>query len=245
MTTLAIEAERIIASPLAFKNRLRIGEQAFAVLSKKEHLHSLLLASGGAAAGAGVMGSSLVAGSFFAPTGLAAWLGLATAVTPVGWVLAAAVLMGGSFLAIGKLAADKSAHTELVPKYINTPLDALAEGLMELMGGLVVRVALADGEFHPAERIAIIDALSSDWGYDRDYVQSAISSLEHTVSVHPVSETATRLAAFQSENPDCNAAEMQRDLMEFVREVVMADGVLRTEEEDALTEIANALRVAC
>lgn len=244
MTSLTIETDRIIASPLAFKNRLRIGEQAFSVLSKKEHLHSLLLAGGGAAAGAKVMGSSLVASSFFAPTGVAAWLGLATAATPVGWVLAAAVFMGGSFLALGKVASDKAAHTEIVPKYINTPLDALAGGLMELMGGLVVRVALADGEFHPAERAAIIDALCSDWGYDRDYVQSAIESLEQTLNVRPVAETAARLAAFQRENPDCNAFEMQRDLMDFVREVVMADGVLRPEEERMLSEIAGSLSSA-
>ncbi|MXO87109.1 hypothetical protein GRI38_13835 [Altererythrobacter aurantiacus] len=245
MTSFAlIGADRIVASPLAFKYRLRIGEQAFSVLSKKEHLHSVLLAGGGAAVGAGAMGSSLVASSFFAPTGIAAWLGLATAATPIGWVLAAALVTSGSFVTLGKLAADKKTHTELIPKYINTPLDALAHGLMELMGGLAVRVALTDGEFHSAERAAIIDVLCSDWGYDREYVDTAISALEHEAKLHPVSETATRLAAFYNDNPDCNAAEMQHDLMEFVQEVVNADGALKPQEEVALRDIRMALMAA-
>ena len=235
----SVRPKRIIASPLAFKNRLQIGEQAFAMLSRKEHLHSLLLAGGGAATGAGAASSALVAGTFFAPTGLAAWLGLATAATPVGWVLAAAVLTGGSFLAVGKLAADKSLHTDLVPKYINTPLDALGQGLMELMGGLVVRVAMADGEFHQAERAAIVDTLCSEWGYDADYVVQAIAALEKDANPATISEMSARLAKFQASNPDCNNAAMQHSLLEFVREIVMADGVLRQVEEQALVEIAN------
>lgn len=100
VTPVAFDAtglERVVADPLRFKQRLRIGEDAYALLRAKNQLFSLWDTAGAAATGAAVASSSMVAGTFFAPTGVMAALGLATAATPVGWVVGAAVLAGGGW----------------------------------------------------------------------------------------------------------------------------------------------------
>lgn len=236
-----IEADRILISPLAFKHRLHIEDRAFAVLSQKEHLHGLLLVGGGAAAGASVASSTAIAGTFFAPTGLWAWLGLATATTPVGWVLAAALVTGGSFYALGKAASDKSGLAEVVPKHINTPLDVLALSLLELVGGIAVKVALVDGEFADTERRAILSILEEDWGYDPGFLRQAIARMEASADAVDVRDTAERLAEFVAKNPDCEPVPMKRDLLAMVEEIVAADGIVRNTEKQALLETIAAM----
>lgn len=235
-----IDAEQIIAVPLAFKNKLRIEDKAYAWLGKREQLADFLLAGVGAGAGAGAASSAAIAGTFFAPTGIAAWLGLATAATPLGWVLASAVATGGSVLFLGKLLTDKASVAEVVPHHINTPLDLLAQSLMELLGALAVRVATVDGELHPTELRAIGDVLHGEWGYDRDYITKAVASLAEQVSHKSVPAMVVQLQEFLEANPDCNRQAINADLMEFVREIVSADGIVRPEEEFALREIAEA-----
>ncbi len=236
-----IEATQVIAVPVAFKNKLRIQDKAYKWLSARERLADFLLAGVGAGAGAGAASSAVVASSFFAPTGLAAWFGLATAVTPVGWVLASAVATGGTVLVLGKFLTDKTSVAEIVPHHINTPLDLLAQSLMELLGGLAVRVATVDGEFHPAELRAIGDVLHGEWGYDRDYITKAVASLADQVSARTTAELIENLETFLEANPDCNRDAINADLLEFVREIVVADGVIKPEEEKAIREIASAL----
>ena len=237
----SIEATQVIAVPIAFKNKLRIEDKAYKLLSTRECLADFLLAGVGAGAGAGAASSAVVASSFFAPTGLTAWLGLATAATPLGWVLASAVATGGTVLVLGKFLTDKTSVAEIVPHHINTPLDLLAQSLMELLGGLAVHVAKIDGEFHPAELRTIGDVMHGEWGYDRDYIARAMASLSDQVAGHTTTELVANLEAFLGSNPDCNRNAINADLMEFVREIVSADGKVRPEEEKAIGEIFVAL----
>lgn len=236
-----VRADRIIAVPLAFKNKLRIEDKAYQLLSARERLHEFVLAGAGAGAGAGLAGSAAFAGTFFAPTGFAAWLGFATAVTPVGWVLAAAVVTGGTALYLGKLFSDKSLVADIVPLHINTPIDLLAQSIMELVGALAVRVATIDGEFHGAEARLIGDVLHGEWGYDRDYIAVAVAALIKQVSGETVTALAERLQSFVRSNPDCNATGMNKELVEFIREIVAADGTVTQEEEQALSDLQKAL----
>ena len=239
-----IDAEQIIAVPVAFKNKLRIENKTYTWLSKRERLADFLLAGAGAGAGAGAAGSAAVASTFFAPAGIAAWLGLATAATPVGWVLASAIATGGTVLFLGKMLANTTAMADVVPHHINTPLDLLAQSLMELLGALAVRVATVDGEFHGSELRAIGDVLHGEWGYDRDYISKAVASLTEQVSHQTVPTMVGQLQNFLEANPDCNREAMNDDLMDFVREIVGADGFIRPEEEQALHEIAAAFATA-
>jgi hypothetical protein len=90
------EVERVVADPVRFKLRLRVGEDAYASLRLKKNVFRLwdLVSWGGTKAAAA--SSKIVATTFFAPSGLAALLGFGTAVTPVGWVIAAALGSAGA-----------------------------------------------------------------------------------------------------------------------------------------------------
>lgn len=233
--------EQVIADPLRFKQRLRIGRQAFRVLQTKDTLQDFWNAAGAGAAGATIASSSYVATTFFAPTGLMAWLGLATAATPVGWVLAAAIgCVGLYFCASRGLAADQRFVDE-IPKFISTPLDLLGLGLFSLMSPLVIRVALVDGHFDRREREAILEHLIADWGYDRAFATQELARLEAIDTQASVEVLAHNLSKFIASNPDCNASEMQRELLDFVRELICADGIVRTEETAALGAINKIL----
>ena len=86
-----------------------------------------------------VAASSAVASTFFASSGFMAStlsaIGLgATAVTPVGWVIAAGVISGGAYVGVSRMfEKSKDSGLVVVPKYINTPLDVIAVALIELM----------------------------------------------------------------------------------------------------------------
>lgn len=234
--------ERVVADPLRFKSRLRIGEDAFALLRTKKRLFSLWDTAGAAATGAGVASSSLVAGTFFAPTGLAATLGLATAATPVGWVVAAAVVAGGGWYGASRWFSGKGDNfVETIPKYINTPIDVLGAALLGLLGNLALRVSAIDGAIDTREQACIADHLVHDWGLDADYVSRALDALIPLAETTRVKVLTQELARFLAANPDCNAPAMQAELMAFLREVVAADGTLDEREELALEAIERVL----
>ncbi|WP_404478594.1 TerB family tellurite resistance protein [Novosphingobium sp. BL-52-GroH] len=234
--------ERVVADPLRFKSRLRIGEDAFVLLRTKKRLLGLWDTAGAAATGAGVASSSLVAGTFFAPTGLAATLGLATAATPVGWVVAAAVVAGGGWYGASRWFSGKGdSFVETIPKYINTPIDVLGAALLDLLGSLALRVAAIDGAIDPRERDCIVDHFVRDWGLDPDYVARALDVLTPLAQATRVKAIAQDLARFAAANPDCNAPAMQAELMTFLHELVAADGTLDEREELALEAIERVL----
>ncbi len=231
--------ERVIADPLRFKQRLHIGRKAFKTLTAKDTLYSMWDTFGVATTGAAVANSSLIATTFFAPTGIMAWLGLATAATPIGWVIAAAVVSGTAYIGVTRyLAPDETRYVDVIPKYINTPIDLLAFSLFGLIGRLAVNVAASDGVIAPRTRSTIVDHFCRDWGYAPEFVERALSMLESQVEANSTSEVAKLLAAFQAQNPDCNAPTMQKELVAFLREVIEADGVVTDREQAALEEAA-------
>lgn len=244
----SLGVERVILDPLRFKQRLHIGEDAYAVLKAKKALSSIWSASPAGLAGAGVAQSSIVASTFFAPAapaGLLGWLGLgapAVAVTPLGWVIAAGLLASGGYLGVTRwLASGPDRFVDTIPKHINTPLDLLGTGLFEGMAPLALRVAEADGHVADSERETISAHLVQDWGYDPGYVAAALTAQEQRSDRARLSVLAAALATFQARNPDCNASAMQTELMEFLRELVAADGVIDWREERALRTVELAL----
>lgn len=230
--------DTVVAEPLRFKQRLHIGRDAYDFLRAKDAAGLAVKAAGAAGLGGAAASSSLVAGSFFAPTGVLAWLGLATAATPIGWVVAASVVSGGLALGAMKLLDTDRQFVAEIPHFISTPLDVLATSLMNLIGRLAVRVALVDGTFAQSERDAIVDHFTAEWGFDRTYVERSIDLfVEHDGDLS-IEAVAANLNEFQKANSDCSHVQMNQELMRFVREIVEADGVVRPEEREALKSLA-------
>lgn len=241
------DLDGVIADPLKFKRRLRIGEDAYAVLRLKNSLQGLWDTGGVAATGATVAASKVVATTFFASTasgGVLSALGIgAAAATPVGWVLAAAAASGGVYYGVNRLVRrHQAAFVDTIPRFINTPIDLLGMQLLDLLGALALRVARIDGAVAAEERATIQRHFIEEWGYSRDYVVAALDILETGSDQTRVKAVATDLAQFQASSPDCNAEAMQSELLAFLREVMEADGVLDEREELAIDAIADVFQ---
>ena len=239
--------DQVVAIPERFKLRLGIGEDAYASLRIKKTLQEFWDVGGMATTGAGVAASSTVASTFFASTatgGIMGWLGLgAAAATPVGWVVAAAVASGGAYWGVTRaMGSFSGSRVQVIPKFLNTPMDLLAASLFDLVGALAARISAIDGLIDEAERTVIIEHFVTDWGLDRAYVTQALHMLYETIDQAKVKDLARALASFQLENPDCNPVAMQGELMQFLRDVANADQRLDEREELALEAIEQVLR---
>lgn len=107
----------VVADNLRFKRKLAIGEDAYTSIKVGRALSTIWDVGGVAATGAGVASSSAIASTFFASSGILASIGIgAVATTPVGWVVAAAVVSGGAYFgvsrAIGRYAKSR---VEVIP----------------------------------------------------------------------------------------------------------------------------------
>ena len=234
----ALSIDSIVMDERAFKVRLGIGEDAYAANRLFGKFHKLSDFGEGATIGSTIAGSSVVASTFFSSGGILGLLGLGTAATPVGWVLAAAAVSGVGWLyGKRKLQSMFSGPVETVPKFINTPIDVLALALFELMAPLALRVAMADGEIHGEERSRIKQYFTKSWGYDPSFVELGISFVEEDMSEFEIKDLSRSLAELADDNRDCNYTSMTNKIAEFLQELIEADGKIHEEEERALNEI--------
>ncbi|KTE10785.1 TerB family tellurite resistance protein [Sphingopyxis sp. H115] len=237
------EIECVIADPLRFKLQLGIGEDAYTSLRTTKYLYRVWDTASWAGTGAAVAASKTVATTFFAPTGLAALFGFGAAVTPVGWVLFAAATSAGAFYGVTRLFGGyEESRVDKIPKFINTPIDVLGASLFDLMAGLAVRVAQIDGEIDKREIGAITDYFVGEWGFHPAYVESALAVVRTDIPKASVKDMARSLASFQAQNPDCNNLAMQAALVDFLREIAMADGVIDEREDLAIDAIAHSMK---
>lgn len=227
--------ERVVAEPLRFKAKLAIGENAYASLRLINRTREVWDVLGAAGAGAAVAKSSLVASTFFAPTGLLGALGIGTAATPIGWVALAALASGGACYGVYRwLGNSKGSRVIEIPRFLNTPLDTLGLALFDLIAPLALRLAAVDGQIEPAERQALVTHLVDEWGLDAAFVAQAVAQIEPGVVQGSVQEMATELSTFLHANPDCNHAAIAADLGQFLRSLLEAGGPLTSAEADAL-----------
>lgn len=241
------EKEVLVVDPLRFKNRLGIGEQAYGSLRARENLRTFVeaLAVGGVASGAA--GSSVIAGAFFANTGLVATalssIGLgAAAVTPIGWVVASGVLFGGAYAAASRLLErNKETGLVVVPKYINTPLDVLAVGLVELMLPVSLKVANADGSICAREREAIRRFFVVEWGYNEVFILRKMADYETRIDEIAYEPIVASLKQYCDESKDCDRRSIASDFLSHLEDVVYADGIVDPQEGAELDLLRNLL----
>ena len=237
--------DTIVAEPLKFKVKLAIGEDAYTSLRVKNAVIQVWDVAGVATTAAVVAKSSLVASTFFAPTGLLAAIGIGAAVTPIGWVVAAGVVSGGAWFGITRhLKKASASKVTVVPNFINTPLDVLALGLFDLMVPLALRVAAVDGRVDAARRQQIDDYFVGEWGYDANFVDAGIQHLEARLAELSVRELAQTMAEFASQNRDCNFSMMSQEILDFLRHIVASDAAVDPRAEQAILEIESIFKSA-
>lgn len=230
--------ERVVEEPLRFKAKLKIGEKAYTSLMLGRLAGDLWTTGSAAAIGGLTASSPLVASTFFG-TWLTA-LGIGTAATPIGWVIASAA--AASALGWGATQVWRrysGSRLEQVPKFINTPLDVLGASLFDLIAGLSVLVARESGELEQAERETILDYFVSEWGLSAAYAHAALPVIEENTRGRSIREAAVALAEFKRKNPDCNAEAMGAEILGFLEEIAEADGVFSEKQGAAIAEVAR------
>lgn len=234
------EANQVVADPLRFKARLEIGEAAYTSLLVRSKAAEAWGVAGMSAAGAAVAGSSVVANAFFGATGI---MGLiATASTPIGWIVAAGVVAGGSSFGIIKLMKGlDSERVEVIPKFINTPLDVLAVGLFDLAAPLVLKIAAADGSVTAEEREVICAYFIEDWGYDPSYVHPALDYFHESLNQFTLQELTESFRKFTLESKDCNHKIVRERFLALLTDIASADGQIHEMEELAIQHVSACL----
>lgn len=237
------DVERVVADSLRFKLRLGIGEDAFASLRLGRTIQELIGVGGGAAAGAGAAASTTVAGSLFGGGWLSTLgIGAATA-TPAGWIIGAAVASGGACYGVMRLCRSYAqSRVQVVPTFINTPIDLLGASLFDLIGALALKLAEDGGGVDDTERNCLKDYFIEEWGLDPRYVERALPVIEENSAGQSLDDLALALAHFQRENPDCNLDTMHRELLVFLNEIAEADGHLHDQEASGIGRIDTIFR---
>lgn len=219
--------KQVVGDALKFKGKLAIGENAYASLRHANALRKYWDLFGAVGGGAAVAKSGVVASA------------LGTASTPIGWVVAAAVVSGGAWYGVMHLLNGASgSRVTVIPKFINTPIDLLAISLFDLMLPLALKLAAVDGRVKAKERACIQAHFIDDWGYDRAFVKSAGKHIELGLDGFSMRDLARQLADFIQTNPDCNYEVMTGELLAFLRTVAEADEAIDEREELALEKIA-------
>ena len=229
----------VVEDDLRFKAKLGIGEDAYRSTRLKKSVFEAWDVAGVAATGAQVASSAFVAQKFFLAPSLLTSIGIgtATAVTPIGWVIAASVLSGGAWLGITRYLKDDSGKTTVIPNFINSPLDVLGLGLFDLMAPLAMKVAAVDGHVHESELDAITNYFIRRWGYSEQFVTRGLQFVTQNINDYDIKTAAATLGAFARDNPDCKANVMLADIKSFLREVMEADGRVDEREEMAIERI--------
>lgn len=236
-----------IESPLvderAFKVQLAIGEDAYRSSRWSKAFTDIIDVGGAATVGGTVAASSAVAGTFFSTGGFLGLLGLGTAATPVGWVIAAAGVSGVAwFWGKKKLRSWLGGPVEVVPIFINRPVDVLALGLFDLMMPLALKIAKADGEIGDEERSRIKEYFTKTWGYDPSLVALGIDWVEEGLPAFEIEDVTKALAAFAKDEPDCNYSVMTGKIVTFLKELTEADGRIHANEERELERVRELFK---
>lgn len=234
---------QVVADTLRFKAKLAIGEDAYTSLQATRVLGDVWQVGTAAAAGGAIASSGVVAGTFFG--GWLTALGVATAVTPVGWVLGAAAASGAACYGVVRLFRGyEGSRVVKVPAFINTPIDFLGATLFDLMATLAIGVAREAGDLDEEERNGIRSYFIAEWGFDPDYLDAALPVIEQKAEDRGLEEIAKDLARFKLENPDCNFDAMKAELISFLTEIAEADGVIDAAEKAAIDRIDNIFEEA-
>lgn len=237
------QVDEVIADPLRFKAKLAIGEDAYKLLRMKNKVSQVIDTAGAVGTGMGIAKSAIVAETFFASSSFWSFLGVgATATTPIGWVIAAGAASGIAWHTLSKKSKEVSdARVTTIPKFINTPIDALGLSLFSLIAPLALKVAQADQEIDNLERDRIYHYLCNEWGFSGPFLRVGLSEVEAQLDQFEVKTISQRIAAFTKENPDCNPEKIREDLLQLLREVMQADGVVEPHEEQWIAKIEEWL----
>lgn len=234
--------DQVVASPLSFKAKLNIGEDAYSSLTATKNLQSAWNLIGVGSSATGVAKTAWVASIIGTKAGPLAFLGLGNPVTAP--LAVAAIAIGSTAMYFGatrKWQKFSDDRVVTIPKFLNTPLDLLAANLLDFMARLSVKVASADGTITDEEKNAIEDYFIYEWGYDQAYLNCVLKEITRNIEHENIEDIVLPLRDLISQSKDCNADAISDDLLSFLEEVISSDNQITPAEQSCLSEIAELL----
>lgn len=231
--------EIILDNKLSFKHKLNIGEKDYKYLNNAKNLQEFTeILIGGLTAAGIAYGGFLVTLSTLGQIGLA--IGFVS--TPIGWItlagLGGAGLMYGSKKVLKK--ADKASFDK-IPKYISTPLDILADNLMNLFLPIVIKISLLDGKFDPEEKTAIISYLAINWGYNRNYVKEKLDATYKNQSKFNYADIKKSLNIITKGTNGLDYNDIKLEITKMVTEVINSVNKSTSRKEEELKILKKLL----
>ncbi len=157
------------------------------------------------------------------------------ATTPIGWVVAAGIASGALWYGGVKFFEKEGTdRVDVVPKFLNSGIDLLANSLFCLITPLAVKVADADGSVDQCEIDVIERYFIDQWGFDSEYVKHQLPNFIADKSKDKVKTLAAALANYKRKNPDCNYDKMSVDIKRFLLDIAQADGEYHKREKNVL-----------
>jgi hypothetical protein len=233
------DIDEVIADPMRFKAKLGIGTDAYKLLRTKDKVSDVYEGLGAIGTGAAVAKSGFVASTFFASTSVWSFLGIsAGAATPIGWVIAAGAVAGAAWYGLSYVGKQTtSSMTTVIPNFINTPMDVLGANLFNFIAPLALKIASIDNEIHKLEREHISEYLHKEWGFNADFLAAGLSNIENSIESYEIGKLSKNLVEYTKQNPDCNQKAIYEDILNMLRGVMHADGVIDHREEIWISHI--------
>lgn len=229
------EIEIVLDNKITFKYKLNLSQDDYKYLNNAKNLHEFAEALLAGAAGAGV-----VYGGFMASLGVLGQIGLGIGLisNPIGWMAIAGI--GASGLAYGarqvSKKADENTYTK-VPKYIKTPIDVLGENLINLFLPICIKIALVDGEFVKKEKEVIVNYLSTQWGYNRNYIENKMQEHYKIVNNFKYSDVNKIIESITKETKGLERITINKEIENIIKELISADNSHKSEKEKHLKQL--------
>jgi len=228
-----IITENILENSLAFKTKLSIGEDAYKSLKYGKGLQGVWDTLGIATAAAGVAKGATVAGLIGTKAGFLGLFG--SFVTPLPYVALAGVGSAVAYIGVMRIAKKFSKErVDVIPKFINSPLDILAVSIFDLIAPLAIKISDIDGKISELERNLIVEYFCDDWGYSRDFVTQGFGLIEEEIRTADIEQLLQPVSDFIKNNPDCNQYEIAKDILNILNEISEVDGKITSEESNFL-----------
>jgi hypothetical protein len=231
----AEEIRIVLDNKIAFKHKLDLKEDDYNYLNNTKNLHEFAETLVAGAAGAGI-----VYGGFMAGLGVLGQIGLGIGLisNPIGWMTLAAIGTGGVAYGARQVSkkADEKFHDKL-PKYLKTPLDTLGENLIYLFLPICIKVALIDDKFTEEEENSIVDYLSIQWGYNRNYVKNKIKESYETIYDFKSSDIHDTIKYISNETNGLGIETINNEITSVVQELINAGSSHKIEKGKHLKEL--------
>ena len=228
-----IITENILENSLAFKTKLSIGEDAYKSLKYGKGLQGVWDTLGVATTAAGVAKAGAVAKLIGAKAGFLGLVG--PFVTPLPYVALAGVGSAVAYIGVMRIAKKFSkVRVDVIPKFINSPLDILAVSIFDLIAPLAITMSAIDGKVSELERNLIVEYFCDDWGYSREFVTQGIGLIEEEIGTAEIEQLLQPVSDFIKDNPDCNQYEIAKDILNILNEISEVDGKITSEESNFL-----------